>query len=129
MVLGGPQGVIQAHIQEFGPEKFLHRFLQHVLPKGMHKVRHFGLLSRRSKTDMETLRRAILKAREDFDPDLQLEDWTPTVLVRSDDPGLRCPMCNHPLTFECLTRIRPPPLEFRGRSLDRMNTRSESLQN
>ena len=27
------------------------------------------------------------------------------------------------------TRIRPPPLEFRGRSLDRMNTRSESLQN
>ena len=42
-------------------------------------------------------------------------------------PGLVCPMCNHPLQFKGFTRIRPPPLEFRGRSLDRMTTRFDSI--
>lgn len=107
--------------------KFLHRFLQHVLPKGLHKVRHYGLLSRRSRTDLETVRRAILKAREEFDPDLELEDWTAPVLVRSADPGLRCPVCHHPLTFESFTRIRPPPLEWRTSISATPATRRESF--
>ena len=49
------------------------QFLQHVLPRALHKVRHYGLLSRRSRTDLETVRRAILRAREEFDPDLDLD--------------------------------------------------------
>jgi hypothetical protein len=109
--------------------EFLRRFLQHVLPKGLHKARHYGFLSRCSKTDLESLRCAVLKKREDFDPDLQLEDWMPPVLVRLAEPGLRFPVCHHPLTFECFARIHPPPLEFRGRSPDLTTTRSESYQN
>ncbi len=105
--------------------EFLRRFLQHVLPRRLHKVRHYGFLSRCSKTDMESLRSAILKARADFDPDLELEDWRPPVLVRSADPGLRCPVCHHPLTFACFTRIRPPPLEWRGSFADTPPTRRE----
>ena len=30
-------------------EEFLRRFLQHVLPKGFQKVRHFGFMHKRSK--------------------------------------------------------------------------------
>jgi hypothetical protein len=32
-----------------GSEEFLRRFLQHVLPKGFQKVRHFGFMHTRSK--------------------------------------------------------------------------------
>ena len=109
--------------------EFLHRFLQHVLPKGMHKVRHYGILSRCSKTDLDIVRTAILKSMEEVEPDLELEQWSPPVLTRAPDNGLRCPVCDHPLQFECFTRIRPPPLEFRGRSLDLAITRFETVQN
>ncbi len=95
--------------------KFLHRFLQHVLPRGLHKLRHYGFLSRRSKIDPDDVRCAILQVREELDPDLELEDRTPPEVMRSADRGLRCPVCDHPLTFESFTRIRPPPLEWRGR--------------
>ena len=92
-------------------------------------MRHYGILSRCSKTDLEIVRAAILKSMEDVEPDLELEPWLPPVLTRAPDKGLRCPVCDHPLQFECFTRIRPPPLEFRGRSLDLAITRSETVQN
>lgn len=34
-----------------------------------------------------------------------------------------------PLTFECFTRIGPPPLDFRGRSPGRTKPRFEIVQN
>lgn len=37
-------------------EEFIRRFLQHVLPSGFRKVRHYGLASARSKQDMELLK-------------------------------------------------------------------------
>ncbi len=61
--------------------------------------------------------------------DLALEQWWPPVLTRTPDNGLCCPICDHPLQFESSTRIRPPPREFRGCSLDHTNTRFEPLQN
>ena len=36
-------------------EEFIRRFLQHVLPRGFQKVRHFGFAHPRSKTDWEWL--------------------------------------------------------------------------
>jgi hypothetical protein len=36
--------------------EFLRRFLQHVLPAGFQKVRHFGYLSSQSRTRLETVR-------------------------------------------------------------------------
>ena len=39
------------------PGEFIRRFLLHVLPKGFHRIRHYGLLAR-SKTKAETLARA-----------------------------------------------------------------------
>jgi hypothetical protein len=28
-----------------GPDEFIRRFLLHVLPKGFHRIRHYGLLA------------------------------------------------------------------------------------
>jgi len=41
-------------------EEFLRRFVQHVLPKGFVKVRHYGLLANRQRADKLTLCRRLL---------------------------------------------------------------------
>ena len=96
--------------------KFQHRFLQHVLPRGLHKVRHHGFLSRRSKLDLDIVRAAILKSMEDSEPDLELIDWHPPILKPRDEKSLTCPTCGSPLEFAGFQRIRPPPLEWRPSS-------------
>ncbi len=93
-----------------GVFEFLRRFLQHVLPRSLHKVRHYGFLSRRSKTDLDRVRAAILESLREVEPDLELEDWSVTAVRPTDDGGPRCPDCGGPLIFQSFHRIRPPPL-------------------
>lgn len=97
---------------------FLSRFLQHVLPRGHQRVRHYGFLSRTSKTDLNELRAVILQSMRNSEPDLELIDGTVPVLQSSTDAGPKCPTCGEPLTFESFIRIRPPPLEWRGHNFD-----------
>jgi hypothetical protein len=40
------------------PGEFIRRFLMHVLPKGFHRIRHFGLLANGGDTRAEKLTRA-----------------------------------------------------------------------
>lgn len=92
--------------------EFLRRFLQHVLPRGFHKVRHYGFLSRRSKTDLQCVRSAILTSLAESEPDLELEPWEPPRLksvANNSTLGPSCPACGGPLTFISYHRIRPPP--------------------
>ena len=95
--------------------EFLRRFLQHVLPKGLHKVRHYGFLSRRTSRDLDEVRAVILESLEDEEPDLELEAGSVPALRRFVDHGPICPDCGGPLVFERFHRIRPPPLEWCGR--------------
>ncbi len=95
--------------------EFLRRFLQHVLPRRLQKIRHYGFLSRRSKIDLDNVRAAILDSLRDVEPDLELEDWRMPALrpfgnAASDADGPRCPNCGGALIFERFHRIRPPPL-------------------
>jgi hypothetical protein len=68
--------------------EFLRRFLQHVLPVGFQKVRHYGFLSPNSGTSIEVVRWLVaLHTRAVF-----------TLLAQRDAdgverPGLRCPEC------------------------------------
>ena len=39
------------------PAEFIRRFMLHVLPRGFHRIRHYGLLAR-GRTKVETLARA-----------------------------------------------------------------------
>ncbi len=51
----------RAETGNFNPATFaLHRFLQHVLPSRLQKIRHYGFLTRNSKTDLDDVRAAIL---------------------------------------------------------------------
>ena len=76
-------------------EAFLHRFLQHVLPRGLQRVRHFGWLSAAAKE-----RFARVRALLDWQPPSALPE--PVVYVP------RCPCCQKPM--QLLGRLaRPPP--------------------
>lgn len=76
-------------------EKFLHRFLQHVLPRGLQRVRHFGWLS--------------AAAKERFDRIRALLDWQPPKPL--PEPPIfvpHCPCCKKPM--QLIGRLaRPPP--------------------
>ena len=76
-------------------EAFLHRFLQHVLPRGFQRVRYFGWLSAASKTNWERI--------------LALLDWTPPPLTPPELlPPPLCPSCHQPMKlFGSLSRAPP----------------------
>ena len=68
---------------------FLRRFLQHVLPDGFMKVRHFGLLPASCAISLDTIRRLIVQAHPS-------EDQPPP---RPPPPprAARCPTCGAPM--------------------------------
>jgi len=77
------------------PERFLHRFLQHVLPRGLQRVRHFGFLSAAATAQWQRV--------------LALLDWKPLprILPPPRPPPL-CPTCNRPMAL--IGRLaRAPP--------------------
>jgi len=40
--------------------EFIHRFLSHVLPKGFHRIRHYGLFASTNRTEtMEAVRKLL----------------------------------------------------------------------
>ena len=66
------------------PERFLHRFLQHVLPRGLQRVRHFGFLSAAATAQWQRV--------------LALLDWTPPPAILAPPlPGPICPACHKPM--------------------------------
>ena len=76
-------------------EHFLHRFLQHVLPQGLQRVRHFGFLSAAATAQWQRVR-ALL-------------DWQPSPLTPAPpSPVPVCPRCNKPMAL--IGRLpRAPP--------------------
>jgi hypothetical protein len=77
------------------PERFLHRFLQHVLPRGLQRVRHFGFLSAAATAQWQRV--------------LALLDWKPLprILPPPRPPPL-CPTCHKPMAL--IGRLaRAPP--------------------
>lgn len=75
-------------------EEFLHRFLQHVLPKGLQRVRYFGWLAPSAKKRFERI--------------LALLDWKqPPLEVSAPLPAPECPSCKKPMTL--IGRLPRPP--------------------
>jgi hypothetical protein len=76
-------------------ERFLHRFLQHVLPRGLQRVRHFGFLSAAAKTQWQRV--------------LALLDWLPPPRTPAPpSPVPLCPRCHKPMAL--IGRLpRAPP--------------------
>lgn len=77
------------------PERFLHRFLQHVLPPGLQRVRHFGFLSAAAKARWQRVR-ALL-------------DWQPPPTTLSPPaPAPLCPCCQKPMRLVGRLPRAPP---------------------
>src|ERR1700730_9853353 len=50
----------QRRVVRLRAEEFLRRWVQHVLPRGFVKIRHYGLLANRGRTERLALCRALL---------------------------------------------------------------------
>jgi hypothetical protein len=79
-------------------EAFLHRFLQHVLPKGFHRVRSYGWLSPAAKERFKTVRTLLNASAPADSARIGL-----TIIVS-------CPHCQRPMRrIADFRRIRGPP--------------------
>ena len=90
---------------------FIARFLQHVLPQRLAKVRHYGLFSPAHKPCRENARAclAVLPARAPRSAPLATDRAAPSVALEPRLP--RCPLCGIGVlqVIETLPRARPPP--------------------
>lgn len=69
--------------------EFLRRFLQHVLPDGFMKVRHFGFVHASCAVSTDTLRPMVLQAHPSASP--------PIPIVHPQPPVVSCPICGKPM--------------------------------
>ena len=80
--------------------EFIRRFLQHVLPTGFMKVRHYGFLNPNSQLSIEMISELICLIHD------VIRDLLPK-RPSQGKKGLRCPHCGHDLRF--LAFIKPMP--------------------
>ena len=71
------------------PHEFIRRFLMHVLPKGFHRIRHYGLFANANRAENIATARTLLHIVPAADPQKQ-PDITPDALRVLPCP---CPRC------------------------------------
>jgi hypothetical protein len=95
------------------PNEFIRRFLIHVLPKGFHRIRHYGLLASGTKT--ETIARARELITTATPAQTEQKQQAADSAAATDQPTHPCPCCGGHMsiieTFKrgSTPRYRPPP--------------------
>ena len=92
--------------------EFLRRFLQHVLPPGFQKLRHYGFLSPNSKVSLDEVRELVARAKSEMtapESEARLRQ-TDAKTDAAITPRARCPHCGGQLH---VARIVFHPLAFR----------------
>ena len=79
--------------------EFIRRFLQHVLPKGFMKIRHYGFLNPNCALSIEKIRKLISFIHDIIA--LFTEIPEPAI------PGIKCSHCGHDLKF--ILFVKPEP--------------------
>jgi hypothetical protein len=95
------------------PDEFIRRFLLHVLPKGFHRIRHYGLLaSATCKANIARARELIDMPVPVTDPPAEHDSADPAAAVAADHRP-PCPCCGGRMiiveTFERAGAPRGPP--------------------
>jgi hypothetical protein len=91
--------------ETLSPVAFLARLVQHVLPDGLHKIRHAGLYASASTTRRELARTRLGLAMRT----LPATGWRQRLArLTGRDVGL-CPRCGGPLVSVPIARCRDPP--------------------
>ena len=93
------------------PDEFIRRFLLHILPRGFHRVRHYGLLASAAyKTNIARARELIAIPVPSIDPPAEHDEAD---LTASADHRPPCPCCGGRMiiveTFERAGAPRAPP--------------------
>ena len=97
------------------PAEFIRRFMLHILPKGFHRIRHYGLLaSSRTKADTIARARVLIAAAAPVQPPRPTkQDQAPADADSNDKPDHPCPCCGGRMviieTFEAGTTPRNRP--------------------
>ena len=99
-------------VMTLGRDEFIRRFLLHVLPKGFHRIRHYGLLaSAGRKANILARARALLAGRS---PEADCGARTRPAPPPTDSRP-RCPCCGGRMivieTFARGPNARAPPLD------------------
>jgi len=85
---------------ELEPMEFIRRLLQHVLPRGFMKIRHYGFLNPNSSFTIDRLR-VLISLIHDVVKELSVS------LPKSIQRTLKCAHCGNPLRY--LAFLKPPP--------------------
>jgi len=97
-------GLERQRVMTIATDEFIRRFLIHVLPRGFHRIRHYGLLAGSARKSCLARARELLEvapkpANDNVD--------------EPADPGPPCPCCGGHMivieTFERWRQPRPPP--------------------
>ena len=101
---------------ELHAHEFLRRFLQHVLPDGFVKLRHYGLLAPGNVNTRLATARKLLEARTPSvastsslppAPTQAVESWRELLMRVTGIDVTRCPRCGRALTSVPLARVPP----------------------
>jgi Putative transposase/Transposase zinc-binding domain len=97
-------GVNRQRTMTLRPGEFIRRFLLHVLPKGFHRIRHYGLLACAGRKANVALARQLLAVPAPAEP----EEPAP-----QPDPRPPCPCCGGRMVvieiFQSAAQARAPP--------------------
>jgi hypothetical protein len=112
------EGPERYKLMTLATDEFIRRFLMHVLPKGFHRIRHYGILANGSRSDNIAKARALLNVPK---PDAIPDDSEPADATEPPPLSHPCPCCGGRMliieTFArgCEPKYRPAtaPLEIR----------------
>lgn len=90
-------------------DEFIRRFLLHILPNRFMRIRHYGFLGNRNRTQNLALCRQLLNVPEPTDPPTQ--DWRTRYEALTGQSVDLCPSCRH--GHMCLVEIVPPVPRYR----------------
>ena len=93
------------------PDEFIRRFLLHVLPKGFHRIRHYGSLASATCKVNIARTKELIAAPLPIDPSAELE--IADVAAAAADDRSPCPCCGGHMiiveSFGCGGEPRAPP--------------------
>jgi hypothetical protein len=97
-------GADRQQVMTLTADEFIRRFLLHVLPRGFHRIRHYGLLAGSARKTSLALARELLDVAPPPNDDAPKEPL---------DPRPSCPCCGGHMvvieTFACWWQSRAPP--------------------
>jgi hypothetical protein len=99
-------GAARYQVMTLEPAEFIRRFLLHVLPRGFHRIRHYGLFASAARRENLARVRQLLAVPQPTTQDAADSDAAP-------EPWRRCPCCGGSMIIvEVLARTiqpRTPP--------------------